>query len=337
MASIVLPDEIIAQSLCSMDLKEDSQNKTTTTIDSDSSEYSDVEETTMDAAVSTIKKWSKNATKATKATPKSNKSTKSTTKSTTKPIKTTTTTTTTPLESRSAYQFISGTHIILESSPSKFATGTSTGWMTWNASVVLCDYLEHHCTHLIKNHNVADISSGNGLVACCLALLNATTVLATETEDCTTLTEQNAILNQIQDRMFVKSYLWGAASNPVLETKDVTYTVVTMCDLLYIALRDGLEVELTQTIVEICEGNNKKDNSKGVSEKEIALYFAFEQRLGNEEDVFMLNLSQTHGLMVAQISKELINVNRLAPEDDGGTALMMWEDPPIKIYKISSK
>ena len=109
--------------------------------------------------------------------------------------------------------------------------------------------------------------------------------------------------------------------------------------LLYIALRDGLEVELTQTIVEICKGNNKKDNAKGVSEKEIALYFAFEQRLGEEEDSFMARLQEPSvagggGLSVVQIANEHLNLARLGPVDDTSLEALLYIPPIIKLYTI---
>jgi len=55
--NITSTSQVIAQSLCSM------ESSPTVLSDSDSSEYSDVEETNMDSAIATIKRWSRNTTK----------------------------------------------------------------------------------------------------------------------------------------------------------------------------------------------------------------------------------------------------------------------------------
>ena len=129
----------------------------------------------------------------------------------------TTTTGTTMKESEEnqrgvAYVLADGKTVVLESEPSNYATGTSTGWMTWNASVVLCDYLEtrvlvdqgrgndsNNSNDSNDSTRVADVSSGNGLVAVCLARLGCESVVATETTECVELTRRNAELNQVDD------------------------------------------------------------------------------------------------------------------------------------------
>ena len=227
--------------------------------------------------------------------------------------------------SRSAYKLNTNTHIILESVPSNFATGCSTGWMTWNASVVLCDYLEQHQSTLIHNQHVADLSSGNGLVAVCLASLSSTSVVATETKDCTALTQQNVNLNKVDDKTTVHEYYWGKSHpNPCLAC-----SLVTFCDLLYIAIRDSLEEELEQTIRELCTNNT------------CTLYFAFEQRLGEEEDSFMARLQEPSvagggGLSVVQIANEHLNLARLGPVDDTSLEALLYIPPIIKLYTIAS-
>ena len=92
--------------------------------------------------------------------------------------------------------------IVLETNPEHFACGTSTGWVTWNASFVLCEYLQHHPS-LVRGLHVADVSSGNGLVAMCCAKLGAFRVVATETSECTALTERNVKLNKLESTVTV--------------------------------------------------------------------------------------------------------------------------------------
>eukprot|EP01079_Euglenida_sp_SAG-EU17-18_P010742 gene10742-1951_t len=49
----------------------------------------------------------------------------------------------------------------------ELATST-TGWMTWNAALVCAEYVASHIGAL-EDKAVLDLSSGNGLVAICLA------------------------------------------------------------------------------------------------------------------------------------------------------------------------
>ena len=248
----------------------------------------------------------------------------------------TTTTGTTMKESEDnqrgvAYVLADGKTVVLESEPSNYATGTSTGWMTWNASVVLCDYLEtrvlvdqgrgndsNNSNDSNDSTRVADVSSGNGLVAVCLARLGCESVVATETTECVELTRRNAELNQVDDVVDVHAYYWGTGRNPCIGCH-----LVTMSDLLYIALRDNLKQELETTIRDLCESGS-------------VLYFAFEQRLWEEEEEFMKMLGEANGerksLVVNKIPACDINLARLQPVD--GVEMLMWEDPPIKMYII---
>jgi predicted nicotinamide N-methyase len=223
--------------------------------------------------------------------------------------------------SQSAYQLSTSQHIILEANPSDYATGCSTGWMTWNASVVLCDYLERNHSTLVQNKLVGDLSSGNGLVAVCLAHLGSQSVVATETKDCVTLTFQNIKLNKVEGKVSVQTYYWGEANNPCLKC-----STVTLCDLLYIAIRDSLERELEDTIREMCMSG-------------CTIYFAFEQRLQEEEQSFIARLQESsnggsEGLVVTQISPDKLNTEKLSPTDESSVEALLWEPPNIKLYTI---
>jgi predicted nicotinamide N-methyase len=214
--------------------------------------------------------------------------------------------------------------------------------MTWNASVVLCDYLETHAPTLLHHQRVGDLSSGNGLVAVCLACLNTSSVVATETKDCTTLTRQNIRLNHVEDLVSVHTYYWGSA---VDINQFLQCSLVTMCDLLYIAIRDGLETEFETTIRELCHQG-------------CTVYFAFEQRLQEEEQAFLKRLQAPEGeavegeattgaapgigrrrsvLDVVQIDPDELNVHRLGPTSEDSVEALLWEAPDIKMYIISGK
>ena len=143
-------------------------------------------------------------------------------------------------------------------------------------------------------------------------------MVATETTECVELTRRNAELNQVDDVVDVHAYYWGAGKNPCIGCH-----LVTMSDLLYIALRDNLKQELERTIRDLCENGS-------------VLYFAFEQRLWEEEEKFMKMLGEANGerrsLVVDKIPACDINLARLQPVD--GVEMLMWEDPPIKMYII---
>ena len=221
-----------------------------------------------------------------------------------------------------------GSTIILEENPQAYAHGTSTGWVTWNASFVLCEFLQHHA-ELIVGKNVCDISSGNGLVAMCCARLGAASVCATEVNECTALTLRNVQLNGLESLVRVIPYYWGAQPCPLSASPEPKeeYSIVFLTDLLYIAIRDSLEAQLEKTLRDIC-GPESYGN--------VRVMFAFEERALEEEAAFMARITEgAGGLSCEEISPDMFDLSVIQPE--GEFAAMLWEPPSMRFYWLESK
>ena len=273
---------------------------------------------------------------------------------------------------RAALSFPDAPPVLLEDDPSAFAVGSSTGWTTWNASMVLCQYLQQHPptppggtgagaddakyvppTLPLAGLNVSDLSSGNGLVALCAARLGARSVIATETDACTALTRRNVLLNALGDRVRVAPFYWGDAPCPACDGCDL----VLFCDLLYIAIRDGLEPQLEDTVRRVCASGAH-------------VLFAFEERALEEEEAFMARLiaarpdksllPSTEGvrerhsndddgdgdsnrhrrtaaasqpLVCSEVPQDDLDIEVCAPEGD---LAFLWELPSIRIFRLAA-
>lgn len=235
--------------------------------------------------------------------------------------------------------------IVIEPHPELFAYGTSTGWVTWNASFVLCEYLQQH-PEIVAGRCVADVSSGNGLVAMCCAKLGAEHVLATEVEECTALTRRNVHLNALEDAVTVVSYYWGALPCPVLSlpasagvsevatTQRQPCSVVFFTDLLYIAIRDSLEDELLETLRYVCCRDDDGQPSPGI--KSTRALFAFEERALDEEAAFMARIAEgNEGLCCEEIDSEHFDLSVIQPE--GEFAALLWEPPSMRFFWLQQR
>eukprot|EP00545_Synedropsis_sp_CCMP1620_P007835 CAMPEP_0119011546 /NCGR_PEP_ID=MMETSP1176-20130426/5750_1 /TAXON_ID=265551 /ORGANISM="Synedropsis recta cf, Strain CCMP1620" /LENGTH=227 /DNA_ID=CAMNT_0006964393 /DNA_START=51 /DNA_END=734 /DNA_ORIENTATION=- len=205
-----------------------------------------------------------------------------------------------------------GSVIQLHSEPQSLAK--TTGWMTWNASVALIDYLQSpHCKNDdIGSHNImADLSTGNGLVALAAAYLGASSVVATEVPSCSALTRVNVECNPtVKDLIQVKDYLWGDDTCPIQGCD-----LVLACDLLFIAIRDSIYEQLHKALVDICKGNKK-------------LLFAYEERIVNKEQAFMANIAK-------ELKVEAVPDDHIEVTNDGDD--MFYEPPSIRMYFLTMK
>jgi predicted nicotinamide N-methyase len=203
-----------------------------------------------------------------------------------------------------------GVEIQLHAEPQSFARDT-TGWMTWNASISLIDYLQSpHCND-VEGRKVADLSTGNGLVTLAAAYIGATSVVATEIPSCSALTRVNVDCNpNVKDIIKVKDYLWGEDVCPIQGCD-----LVLACDLLFIAVRDSIYELLHKSLVDICHANEK-------------LLFAYEERIVNKEQAFMVNLAK-------ELNVEAIPHAHIEVTNDGDD--MFYEPPSIRMYLLTRK
>jgi len=201
-----------------------------------------------------------------------------------------------------------GAVIQLYSEPQAFAK--TTGWVTWNASISLIRFLERNGS--CRDKVVADLSTGNGLVALAAARLGASSVMATEVPSCSPLTHVNVSCNpDVKDTIQVKDYSWGDDDCPI-EGRDL----VLASDLLFIAIRDSICDIFHATLVHICNANN-------------TLLFCYEERLPDKEQGFIKGLE--HDLCVVPIPEEQIEF----PDDSNND--IFYEPPSIRMYYVTAK
>ena len=207
-----------------------------------------------------------------------------------------------------------GSVIQLHSQPQSLAT--TTGWVTWNASIALIRYLERlqqskHAPFLLPGSRVADLSSGNGLVALAAAYLGASSVLATEIPACSTLTRWNVDANpQVKHLVRVVDYKWGDDVCPIQGCD-----LVIGSDLLFIAIRDNIYDQLRRTLVEICSANK-------------TMLFGYEERIIDKERAFMASLEHDCALVVEAVPEGQIDVGIDSVD-------IFFEAPSIRMYILS--
>ena len=202
----------------------------------------------------------------------------------------------------------SGAVIQLHPEPQSLAK--TTGWVTWNASITVIRYLESHLSD-VQDRRVADLSTGNGLVALAAAYMGASDVVASEVPSCSPLTRVNIECNpSVKDTIIVKDYGWGDDVCPI-ENCDL----VIASDLLFIAIRDSIYDELRKTLVDICKANKK-------------LLFCYEERILDKEQAFMADM--TKYLEVESVPEDQIDVS--SDSND-----MFYEPPSIRMYILTLK
>ena len=139
----------------------------------------------------------------------------------------------------------------------------TTGWTTWHAARIIADFLSRatadghvRCVNMAKGSQdevlipshmffmpkagqVGDLSSGNGFLAIVASRLGAKRVVASEVPECCQLLDANFALNGIEQPGQAETFeiYWGGPEqSPFKGCK-----LVLASDLLFIAIRDGLE------------------------------------------------------------------------------------------------
>ena len=207
------------------------------------------------------------------------------------------------------------------------ALSTTTGWTTWDSAHVVIKYLE--ATGLVgAGRSAMDISTGNGLVALAMAALGASSVIATEVEACVQLTRRNVAANldaapssaggHFASRVHVREYAWGDAAWPSGPTGAPGIDVAVVCDSLFIAIRDGVEDLLMETLRE----------SVG---RASVVVFAYEERVCEKENAFMDRLKERVAHAEEVPAEDLdLDAARL-----GETAYdPFYERPPVRLWLL---
>lgn len=267
----------------------------------------------------------------------------------------------------------------------------TTGWTTWDSAIILLSYLRSRTgkgvdptvvavdrttvqggsvlvdISDISGKSVADISSGNGLVALGCSALGAKRVVATEIGPCVDLTRKNVLLNrQLVDdnnnnkmgnehtsaagcwanRVLVEEYAWG---DP-LPTSILESEILIICDALFISIRDGLQEQLLETIKnalveqDTVAESGKEDSYKGSSIHESCrrtVLFVYEERICNAEQAFLCQLQGLEN----DFGEPLLDCFEVPEADldlDAASAIhgmpkdIFYKPPPVRLWVIRS-
>jgi len=212
-----------------------------------------------------------------------------------------------------------GSVIFMHPEPGSLAK--TTGWVTWSAAFAVISYLERNVQILVKGKTLGDLSTGNGVVALAAAYLGAKSVICTEIPSCSTLPRENLKRNiDIKDRVLVEDFYWGEKEKvcPILSC-DIDFA----CDLLFIAIRDGLIDELEKTLLEMVQ-NNK------------IVIFIYEERLTDKEQLFIDGLTQRTNpkTKVSEIPQNSYDITEYQNSHEESLCDIFDLPPSIRMYQL---
>jgi predicted nicotinamide N-methyase len=206
----------------------------------------------------------------------------------------------------------------------------TTGWKTWGSALVAGKFLSIN-DELIKNKNVLDLSSGNGVVALICAALGAKLVTATECKTCIRILEKNIEFNiadetkwLTKDQIVVKQCNWG--ENIVDESlKNTMYDLIVLSDLVFIAVRDSIMNEFINTIIQLAKPQTQ-------------MLLIYEERILQGEAEFLDKLKEYFDFKIFELDSELLEwLESTTDDDDGGMGELFYEKPDIKIFLCKLK
>eukprot|EP00968_Pinguiococcus_pyrenoidosus_P009068 scaffold699_cov231-Pinguiococcus_pyrenoidosus.AAC.6 len=224
------------------------------------------------------------------------------------------------------HQFPNGRSVALLNPSEAGGLSRTTGWTTWDSAHILLDYLSRN--EVLQDAAVADISTGNGFVALSCAALGASRVIATEVSRCVELTKQNVALNLERagaeaswaQNVQVLELQWGDQLAPELRE----CSTALICDALFIAIRDGIEAELLDTITQLCQAGLK-------------VLFIYEERVVTQERDFIDGAKAQ--LLWEEIPPESLDLNAaLGKDDSDGEADVVpdlfYEPPAVRLWSV---
>ncbi len=207
----------------------------------------------------------------------------------------------------------------------------TTGWKTWGSALVAGKFLSVN-DKLIKNKQVLDLSSGNGVVALICAALGAKLVTATECKTCIKILEKNIEFNVMddakwltKDQIVVKECNWG--ENIIDEMlKNTVYDLIILSDLVFIAVRDSIMNEFIDTIMQLAKPQTQ-------------MLLIYEERILQGEAEFLDQLKEYFDFEIFELDTELLEwlENSTDGDDDAGIGSLFYEKPDIKIFLCKLK
>ncbi len=180
-----------------------------------------------------------------------------------------------------------------------------------------------------------DLSCGAGLVPLALARLGqplVKVVHAWETREQLPLLRRNlapVLQEGYPGGCHLGAYYWGQDPRALLG--DAQLDGALCCDVLYIALRDNLALQLSSSLRQLA----------GLLRGEGAILFGFEERLMREEEAFMASLAQPEqGLdggpaaPALRVEELPVEATRLSREETIGSPDIFWQSPDVRFFLL---
>jgi hypothetical protein len=232
------------------------------------------------------------------------------------------------------------------SHPAAPAGSDTPGRIVWECSLSVLKFLgdDDHLALLgalpLTGKRVLELSAGAGLVTLALAACGAE-VVAAETAEQLPQLARNLARGEGAPAPVV--HYWGAPLGALQAPPAFDFALC--CDVLYIALRDGLARELSATLRRLVAGSAARGG----------LLFAFEERLIDEEAAFMAALAEPLAPAPAGCAPEGAPALRVAelPPPAGAAALtreeallgcggegeqlgaLFWLPPPVRLFLLT--
>lgn len=222
-----------------------------------------------------------------------------------------------------------------------FGSGVlGTGGVVWEAAYVILRYIEKWgcSTSFEKETSVAgkrviDLSSGTGLVGIGAACLGANVTLSDVGDTLLGQIRANCDRNAKEitrggGHIRVVDFSWGSSTAKLTRTSDgisTPFDLVLASDVLYCAIRDGIEDKLIHTL------NNL------ISKASTVCVFGFKSRLPRKEKRFMKTLRDDFKLLVTEILQDRLDLSDIKPSNDGmfGSIFRHDDDCDMRVFFIT--
>lgn len=223
-----------------------------------------------------------------------------------------------------------------------------TGGSIWEAAYVILRHVEKWGRSATFNETdsdtsveglrVLDLSSGTGLVGIGCALLGATVTLTDVGDVLLGQVRENCKRNEKQisrgkGETRVLEYYWGkdtarlTAMSAATTSSTSPFHLVLASDILYCAVRDGLEKELLRTLDDL------------VVDPATLCVFGFKVRVPKQEKLFIDSLENDFAFDLSEIPRDKQELSDVEPSNEGifGSMFAHDDDCDIRMFFITRR